>query len=483
MNLKALGLFLLTAGLSLQQADAETAKQPNIVFFLIDDLGWTDVQPFGTTFYETPNIKKLAAESMIFKNAYAACPVCSPTRASIMTGKYPVRTNTTDFFGAPQPDEITATSKNSAQRKLLPAPYTERLALEETTIAEALKKGGYATFFAGKWHLGETEEFWPQNQGFDINKGGFRAGHPKSYFSPYSNPMLPDGPKGEFLTDRLANEACKFISEHKDKPFFAYLPNYSVHIPQEAKAEVIKKYEEKRKRLGLTDEFKDEGQSKVRVVQSSAVYAAMVEAMDDGVGRVIDQLKKEGIYDNTIIIFFSDNGGLSTAEGQPTSNLPLRAGKGWLYEGGIREPLLIRWPGHTGKGTVSTQSVVSTDFFPTLLQMTGQPLMPEQHLDGQSIVPILNGKKMQHRPIFWHYPHYGNQGGAPGSAVLNGDWKLIRWYDANIEELFNVKNDIGEKKNVIAANSAIAEKLRGELDKWLKETKALMPAPSPFYKK
>ncbi|TZF86158.1 sulfatase (plasmid) [Pedobacter sp. BS3] len=467
---------------AIHQRSKDFQSKPNVVFFLVDDLGWTDVEPFGTTFYETPNIKKLAAESVRFTRAYAACPVCSPTRASIMTGKYPARLQTTDWFGAPQPEEVLANPKKAGLRKLLPASYIEYLPLQENTIAEAFKQGGYTTFIAGKWHLGDEEKYWPQHQGFDVNKGGFTAGHPKSYFSPYFNPMLPDGPVGEHLPDRLANETIKFINENKDKPFFAYFSFYSVHTPLQGRKDLIEKYERKKEKLGLKDVFASEGKSKVRTVQANVVYAAMVEAMDESIGKVIQKLKDDGLYDNTIIVFFSDNGGLSTAEGHPTSNLPLRGGKGWLYEGGIREPLLIRWPGHTTNGAICNMPVISTDFYPTLLQMTGQPLQPQQHVDGESITPLLAGKSMKQRPLYWHYPHYGNQGGAPGSAVIDGDWKLIRWYEDNREELYNLRDDISEKNDLIQIQSAVARKLRNELDKWLESQHAVMPKPNPAYK-
>jgi arylsulfatase A-like enzyme len=460
-----------------------TERKPNIVFFLVDDLGWTDVEPFGTSFYETPNIKKLSAESMRFTNAYAACPVCSPTRASIMTGKYPARLQTTDWFGAVQPSDLTKNLKKRTQFTLLPAPYKENLPLEEITIAEALKSSGYKTFFAGKWHLGENEKYWPENQGFDINMGGNRAGHPKSYFSPYANVRLKDGPEGEHLPDRLANETIKFIAENKESPFFAYFSFYSVHTPLEGRKDLIAKYEAKKQQQGLSDKFADEGRSKVRIEQSNVTYAAMVDAMDQAVGKVIKSLKDEGLYENTIIIFFSDNGGLSTAEGHPTSNLPLRGGKGWLYEGGIREPLLIKWPGITTNNSVCEQPVISTDFYPSILNMAELPLMPEQHKDGKSIVPLLKGQKMDRGPLFWHYPHYGNQGGSPGSAIRDGDWKLIRWYEGNREELFNLKADISEKNNIIKKNPEIASKLRSKLDNWIIEQGAVMPSKNPYYGK
>ena len=317
----------LAAGVALSAPSRKT----NIVFMLADDLGWRDLGCFGSSFYETPNLDRLAASGMMFTNAYAACPVCSPTRASIMTGKYPVRTGITDYIGAAQP------AKWSRNTKLLPAPYQERLALEETTIAEAMKERGYATFFAGKWHLG-PEGYWPENQGFDINKGGIDRGGPyggKKYFSPYGNPRLEDGPDGEHLPDRLGTETVKFIEANTDRPFLAYLAFYSVHTPLMARKDLEEKYRKKAEALKFAGpRFIPEGAREARQVQDHAIYGGMVEAMDQAAGKVLAALDRLHLTDHTIVVFMSDNGGLSTSEGSPTSNLPLRAGKGWMYEGG-----------------------------------------------------------------------------------------------------------------------------------------------------
>lgn len=478
--------LVLTAGFIRPVQEIKRAK-PNILFILIDDLGWTDIGAFGSTFYETPNIDALAKKGVKFTNAYAACPVCSPTRASIMTGKYPARLKATDWFGAPQPG--TVGKHRTKNKPLLPAPYEENLALSETTLAEALKSNGYSTFIAGKWHLGETAEYWPENQGFDSNKGGYSSGSPKGkgYFAPYDNPRLTDGPVGENLTDRLANETVSFIREHKEKPFFAYLSFYSVHTPLQAPQNLIDKYTEKKKRLGLEDKWGKEDQQKVRLTQCLPVYGAMVESMDKAVGKVLNALRENGVGQETIVVFMSDNGGLSTAEGQPTSNLPLRAGKGWLYEGGIREPMIMYWPGvnKTGRaafGRVSDQVATSTDFYPTLLEMAGLPLLPNQHADGVSLVPALKGKKMTRGPVYWHYPHYGNQGGSPGSAVRDGDWKLIEWFEEGREvELFNLKIDLGEQTNLAKLNPAKVAELHRKLTDWRKSVDARLPAKNPAY--
>lgn len=464
-------------------AEENLTKKPNVVFFLVDDLGWADITPFGSTFYETPNLSKLAAKGMKFTNAYAASPVCSPSRASIMTGKYPVTMNTTDWFGAPQPENIEKDIKNKAAYPLLPGNYLPHLPLEEETIAETLKKAGYKTLIAGKWHLGEEEKYWPEHQGFEINKGGYFMGHPNlnkklgygGYFSPYGNPRLEDGPRGEYLPMRLAEETNRFIEVNKDQPFFAYFPLYSVHTPLQASEELIEKYRRKREKLGLTDEIGKEGNQNIRLNQSNIVYAAMVEAMDQAVGKVLNKIKDLGIEDNTIIIFFSDNGGLSSSGGMPTSNLPLRGGKGWMYEGGIREPMIVSWPKMIKAGSICTTPVISNDFYPTILHALKLPLIPTQHTGGKSILPLLKEKKMANRELFWHYPHYGNQGGAPASAVRDGDWKLIHWYVDNRYELFNLKNDIGEKNNLISQNPKETIKLKKELQDWLNNEHAIYP--------
>ena len=459
------------------------AKSPNILFILVDDLGWTDIGAFGSTFYETPNVDALTAKGMKFTNAYAACPVCSPTRASIMTGKYPARTSTTDWFGAPQPTNVER--HWTKDRPLLPASYEENMALSETTLAEALKSNGYKTFFAGKWHLGETEEFWPEKQGFDINKGGYSSGSPRGghYFTPYANPRLEDGPPGENLTNRLAEETVSFIKSNKNEPSLAYLSFYSVHTPLGAPKELIEKYEAKKKKMALDDQWGTEGERKVRLNQCLPVYGAMVESMDRAVGKVLSALQENGLDQNTIVVFMSDNGGLSTSEGHPTSNLPLRAGKGWLYEGGIREPMVIYWPQVMKKGKVSDQVVTSTDFYPTLLEMAGLPARPDQHLDGKSLVPVLKGKKVQRGPVYWHYPHYGNQGGSPGSAVRDGDWKLIEWFEQGRElELYNLKADIGEKNNLATKYPDKVKEMHGMLKNWRAEVGARMPSKNPAAK-
>ena len=388
--------------------------------------------------------------------------------------------DTTDWFGAPQPETVARHWTRS--KSLLPAPYREQLPLEEVTLAEAFKEAGYATFFAGKWHLGRAVKHWPEHQGFDVNKGGWESGSPKGtgkYFPPYGNPRLEDGPEGEHLPDRLARETIRFITEHQAGPFLAYLSFYSVHTPLMSRADLEQKYKKKKETAGLKPIWGTEGDQKVRLVQEHAVYAGMVEAMDAACGKVLDTLKELHLDDNTIVFFMSDNGGLSTSEGHPTSNLPLRGGKGWLYEGGIREPVLVKWPRVTQPGSLCDEPVTSTDFYPTLLEMANLPGRPQQHLDGRSWTRLLEGKTMDRGPLFWHYPHYGNQGGAPGSAIRHGDWKLIVWYEDDQRELFNLKDDIGEQHNIIDEYPEVAKKLDDELKAWLKIMDAKMPSPNP----
>lgn len=454
----------LACGVPVQAA----GRRPNIVFFLADDLGYMDIGANNPrTFYETPNIDALAAKGMRFRHGYAACPVCSPTRASIMTGKYPARVGVTDFIGAAQP------ARWPRPTKLLPAPYQEHLALEEVTLAEALRDAGYTNFFAGKWHLGDGE-FSPNAQGF----GPGLQGRNQFYYPADSPPTdVRDDPK---TTDRIAAAAVRFIDANKDRSFFAYLPFQAVHIPIGAKPELVEKYQRKRA-TAPADAWGVERASKVRLVQNHAAYAAMLEQLDAAIGRVLAAVERNGLTDNTVVVFMSDNGGLATAEGQPTSNLPLRAGKGWLYEGGIREPMIIRAPGVTRAGGLCDTPVTSTDFYPTLLELAGLPPRPQQHVDGVSLVPLLKGGPLARGPLFWHYPHYGNQGGAPGGAVRDGDWKLIEWYEDSDPELFNLAADPAEQHNLAAANPAKVQELQAKLAAWRKDAGAVMPTPNPKY--
>ena len=445
------------------------AQRPNVVFILVDDLGYMDIGAYNPdTFYETPNVDRLMAMGVRFTDGYAANPVCSPTRYSIMTGRYPSRVDATNFFSGTRSGRFD------------PAPLQDSMPLDERTLGEAFQEAGYRTFFAGKWHLGPSAEYWPENRGFEINRGGHSRGAPNPvgrYFSPYGNPRLEDGPEGEHLTQRLADETCDFIRAAGETPYLAYLSFYTVHTPLMAPQERVEKYRRKIRDLGLEDvtEFGLEEQvwpdtdqeRQVRIVQKHAIYAAMVESMDLAVGQVLDTLAETGQLEKTIICFMSDNGGLSTSEGSPTSNLPYRGGKGWLYEGGIREPFSIYAPGVTRPGTICTTPVTSIDFYPTLLQLIGGDLRPDQHLDGVDLGRLLRGETTLDRDaIYWHYPHYSNQGGFPGGAVRMGDWKLIERFEDGRVHLYNLATDPGERLDLANEQPERVETMRTKLHDW-----------------
>ncbi len=482
----AVCLALSLPAVAAERPRDDSAERPNVVFFLVDDLGWTDLGCQGSSFYETPHVDALAASGLRFTDAYAASPVCSPTRASILTGKYPARLRTTDYFGGPQPDAVA--KHRTRDKPLLPARYLDHLPLEEVTLAESLHEAGYRTGFFGKWHLG-GKSFLPQDQGFDLNVGGDQRGHPGhpgyrgGHFAPYAVP-IPDAEPGEHLTMRLASEAAAFIREHRDAPFLVYLSFYAVHAPIDGRPDLKAYYERRRKALGRDTQWGQDGASKVRLTQDHPEYAAMVHAVDEAVGRVLAEIDRLGLANDTIVVFFSDNGGLSTAEGHPTSNLPLRTGKGWMYEGGIREPCIIRWPGVTEPGGLCRTPIVSTDFYPTLLEACRLPLRPDQHVDGLSLVPLLRAQAdsapARREAVYWHYPHYGNQGGSPGAAVRAGDWKLIEWYEpGRTVELFNLADDLGEQHNRAADHPDITRRLTTMLHNWQHDINAVMPTPNP----
>lgn len=468
------------------------AKKPNILFILLDDYGWTDTGCYGSSFYETPRLDAFAQEGMRFTDAYASCPVCSPTRASILSGKYPARLGLTQWIGG------------HSEGKLCDVPYIDHLDTSEFTLAKALKEGGYQTWCVGKWHLSTHDEkrfdYYPDKHGFDVNIGGCHFGHPfNGYFSPYGIETLKDGPEGEYLTDRLTDEAIKLIKDSRDsdKPWFMYLSHYAVHTPIECHEELVEKYRRKARMLGLDKvnpfiegeyfpcEHKKDERVLRRIIQSNPVYAAMVENLDYNIGRVLDTLREEGLEEDTIVIFYSDNGGLATAEGSPTTNRPLCEGKGWMYEGGTREPLIVRWPGHIKPNSVTETPVTSPDFYPTLLEAAGLPLRPEQHMDGVSILKLLeNGSQedLEERPIFWHYPHYSNQGCTPGCAVRKGHWKLLEFFEDDRLELYNVYDDVGEEHEVSLDHPEIVAELKALLDAWKVDVKARIPEPNPNYK-
>lgn len=477
-SLKRIAVAIAVASVSLSAASAEPDR-PNFVFFLVDDLGWADVSCFGSSFHETPHIDALAAAGMKFTAGYAACPVCSPTRASIMTGRHPVRVDITDWI----PGSSTDRAHNPRFQHV---NDRDELALDELTIAEALKQHDYQTFFAGKWHLG-GEGFLPEDQGFDFNLGGHHRGSPPGgYYAPFKNPYLPDRKKGEYLTERLTNESISFMKERDPKkPFLLYLSYYNVHTPVQPYNKRIDHYLEKVKTLagGPTVEPIKERRGLSRARQDNPQFASMVAAVDDSVGAIRTTLADLDLDDNTVVIFFSDNGGLCTLR-RPgsTCNLPLRSGKGWLYEGGIREPMIVYAPGVTRPGTVCEQPVFSTDFFPTMLELAGLPQLPERHADGVSIVPLLKQDDLQtNRPIVWHYPHYHGSTWTPGAAIREGNWKLIEFYEFDQTELYDLSEDIGEQNNLADRYPEKVKQLRASLTAWQKKMNARMPQKNPGY--
>jgi arylsulfatase A-like enzyme len=454
--------------------------KPNFVFFLVDDLGWADVGCNGSTFHETPNIDALAASGVRFTDAYAAASVCSPTRASILTGRHPVRLNITDWIPG-----------NSSTGKFAQVQDRDSLALSEVTVAEVLKENGYQTFFAGKWHLGRKGA-WPEDQGFDVNIGGFESGSPKGgYYSPWKNPNLQSKTDGEYLTERLTDETIQFIeTQHKkEQPFFAYLSYYNVHTPIQPYKKRIEHFRTKADSLNKAPPLINERGGMSRARQDNPALASMVSAVDDSVGSVLATLEKLGIEDDTVVIFFSDNGGLCTLSRRknagskkqkqrsgPGCNLPLRSGKGWLYEGGIREATIIRTPGTTVAGGVCSSPVISMDFFPTILELAGIAIKPKLHCDGESLVSLLQSPAtVRDRTLYWHYPHYHGSGWKPGGAIRDGKWKLIEFWEYGDVQLFDLSQDLGEQNDLSKTHSDEVRQLQTRLAKWRKEMNAVMP--------
>ena len=430
-------------------------EKPNLLFILVDDLGWTDVSYNKSDYYETIHIDNLSETSMLFDNAYAASSVCSPTRASIMTGKHPARVNITDWIPGLDP-------KN---KPLLGPVDRNELPLEETTIAEVLRDNNYSTFYSGKWHLG-SEGHYPEDQGFDVNIGGFEKGSPMGgYYSPYKNPRLSDGPEGEYLTDRLTLETIELIrNRDTKKPFAAFLSFYNVHTPIQENKEFIDYYVEKLKSYENTSpETVKEGDAITLLNQRNAKYASMVHATDYNVGRIINFLKENNLYENTLIVFTSDNGGLSTLRRvAPTSVYPLRAGKGWLYEGGIRIPQLIKLPKQINKEIIS-EPVVSYDLFPTIVSVLNLNHSVSD-IDGVDLTNLFVKKEIERDFIFWHFPHYHGSLWKPGSALRNNDWKLVELHEENKVELYNLKDDISETVDVSNRFPEITSRLVNKLN-------------------
>ena len=467
-------LVCLSFGLAHVHAAEEAKRRPNIVFILADDLGWRDLSNEGSTYYESPHIDRIAAAGMKFTRGYATCQVCSPSRASILTGKYPPNHGITTWIGDAAGKAWSGRGRHDSH---LPAEYDRNLRASELTLAEVLRENGYRTFFAGKWHLG-SKGSWPTDHGFDVNKGGWDVGSPRGgFFAPWQNPNLESGPAGESLTLRLGRETANFIETNKDKPFLAYLSFYTVHGPIQTTPKLWEKYRDKAVSAGLAGErFLFDRRLNVRQVQDCPIYGGMVETMDDAVGIVLRKLDELGLSDNTIVCFTSDNGGVSSGDAYSTSNTPLRGGKGRQWEGGIREPFYINAPGVTKAGSVSAVPVNGIDWYPTLLELAGIPVPKKQDVDGISIVPLLKGGAIADRPLYWHYPHYGNQGGEPSSIITQDDWKLIYYHEDGRDELYHLTKDPAEQHDLAKREPRKSKALRAKLDAWLKATDAKLPA-------
>lgn len=444
-------------------------SRPNIIMIVTDDLGWFDISLNGNHFIETPNLERLASNGIQYTNAYAASALCSPSRASLITGLHPVQLNITEHIHGNYPA--------GSNQKLITPSINQQLDLQFRTIAEALKGNNYITGFIGKWHLGGGK-FEPQHQGFDINIAGGYNGLPNSFFYPFfpngEKPEIQNSSKeGDYLTDVLTNKALDFLTSQKDTLFFLSLNYYSPHVPIEGKDDLVKKYEEKRK-LFPNEKFPDPH------------YAAMIESIDLNIGRILDKLQELNIRDNTLILFTSDNGGLSVEEvpafakhTPPTDNGPLRAGKGYLYEGGIREPLIISWPAKVKQPGVVNTPVIAQDFFNTITQVTNTKIEVENSI---SLLPTFSQKELPSRGLLWHLPHYSPQRGKPSSAYREGDWKIIHFYENNTTELYNLKVDISEEENLALKNPKRLEEMKKKMFEELNKLNAKFPMPNPNYK-
>lgn len=450
--------LLIGAGALVGGAGAVAADHtpPNVILILADDLGWTDLSCYGSDLYKSPHIDSLARDGMRFTANYSACTVCSPSRAALLTGKYPARLHVTDWIPGQMP----------SNPKLIVPDFTKHLPHEETTLAEALHDAGYATASIGKWHLGGPDSY-PEQHGFDLNVAGTDQPQPRpGYFAPYAIDTIEQGPKGEYITDRLGDEAVKFIRANADRPFFLYMPQFAVHLPVQAKKKLIEQY-----------------QANVRdgMHHTNAAYAAMIDSMDQTVGRIRETLAELGIAERTIIIFTSDNGGRIPT----TANAPLRAGKGSAYEGGTRVPLIVYWPGVTKGGSENDTPVMTIDLLPTILEMAGVKNKASSTFDGVSLVPLLRQSgELAERPLFWHYPHYQHyqkEGATPYGAIRRGDYRLIEFYDDHRVELYNLKEDVGERHNLADSSPELVKSMQDELHAWLRAVEAQMPTPNPNY--
>lgn len=458
------------------------AKTPDLILICIDDLGATDLGCFGSSFYETPNLDRLAAKGMRFTDAYATCHVCSPTRASLLTGRYPARVGITQFIGG------------RSQARLADVPYLNHLPHELTTVASALREGGYATWHVGKWHLG-GEGSLPTDHGFDRNIGGRDWGMPKEgYWAPWGIPSMPEAPAGTYLTDALTDAAIGLVRDRdRDKPYFLNLWHYAVHTPIQAPPILVEKYKAKARALGLDritphslgEHYPCEHKRHQRVIrrhlQSDPTYAAMIENLDTNLGRLLEAVAVYGDPANTLVVFTADNGGLATAEGAPTCNSPWFEGKGWAYEGGTRVCQIASWPARIGAGTTSTQPVTSCDVFPTFLDAAGLPTRPDDHCDGLSLVPLFSGGTLTREDLFWHYPHYSNQGDSPSCSIRSGSWKLIEHFENGKLELYDLAKDPSERQD-LSGKPDQADRLRDlhrRLVQWRGEVLAKIPEANP----
>ena len=444
-----------------------TRTTKNVVIVLVDDLGWKDLGYSGSALYETPNLDDLARHSMKFTQAYSGHPVCSPSRAAIMTGKSPTRIGITDWIPGQRP-------KN---KPLLTPQIKNELPLEEKTIAEYFKEEGYKTYYAGKWHLGD-DDFSPENQGFDINIGGIDKGSPPGgYYVPYKNPKLSDGPEGEYLTDRLTDETINFITDNKEEPFLAFLSFYTVHTPIQASREDRSKYDN----LAVPDRSYKEHDATTLLYQNNLDYASMVTAMDRNVGKLIGALKDLGLWETTVFLFTSDNGGLSTLNRSwkiPTSNRPLRAGKGWCYEGGIRVPQLLHVPGNYDAGLTIDIPTVHQDILPMVWSAAGMETVPFNNIDGNNILDKAEGSE---RTLFWDYPHYHGSGWKPGAAIRKGDWKLIHFYESGVTELYNLASDPEESVDLSDRYTDRTDTMSDQLKDIIKEHNGHFTSTNPDF--
>ena len=465
------------------QTSINKVAEPNFLFIVVDDLGHYDLSCLGSEYYETPNIDRLAYSGIFFTRGYSTSAVCSPSRASLLTGKFTARHGITDFLGA---RTGTAWRRLKRHNKLLPPDYVKQLPQEYITLPEAMREQGYHTFFAGKWHLGGKGSY-PEDHGFDVNKGGYEAGGPYSggYFSPFDNPFLDDrdDERGISLSMKLAKETSIFIENNRDSKFLAYLSFYAVHDPIQTPQAKWEKYRRKADSIGICESgFEMERRLPIRIHQDNPVYAGLVEQVDDAVGYVLSTLEKFNLDRNTVIIFTSDNGGLSSDRNTcPTSLRPLRGGKGYQWEGGIRVPYFIYVPWMNHAGSRNKTPVTGADLYPTILELADLNLLPQEHADGVSLLPILTGGKIPQRSLFWHYPHYGNQGGDPSSMIMEGEWKLIHYWEDGKNELYNLSNDLDEKNDVAIQNPKIADRMGRKLKKWLVSLDAKYPIPDPQF--